>query len=76
VQDKRYSTQIELVKLQYSGAEGGLVRGIGVLNLLHSTGQDGDSRTAIFTPWTIASMRPSAMVKPKTIIFVRCWCER
>ena len=42
VQDKRYSTQIELVKLQYSGAEGGLVRGIGVLNLLHSTGQDGD----------------------------------
>lgn len=42
VQDKRYSTQIELVKLQYSGAEGGLVRGIGVLNLLHSTGQDGE----------------------------------
>lgn len=42
VQDKRYSTHIELVKLQYSGAEGGLVRGIGVLNLLHSTGQDGD----------------------------------
>ena len=42
VQDKRYSTRIELVKLQYSGAEGGLVRGIGVLNLLHSTGQDGE----------------------------------
>ena len=42
VQDKRYSTQIELVKLQYSGAEGGLVRGIGVLNLLHSTGQEGE----------------------------------
>jgi hypothetical protein len=33
VQDKRYSSKIELVKLQYSGAEGGLVRGIGVLNL-------------------------------------------
>jgi hypothetical protein len=42
VQDKRYSSKIELVKLQYSGAEGGLVRGIGVLNLLHSNGQDGD----------------------------------
>jgi hypothetical protein len=38
VQDKRYSHQIEMVKLQYSGAEGGLVRGIGVLNLLHSSG--------------------------------------
>ena len=42
VQSKRYSTHIELVKLQYSGAEGGLVRGIGVLNLLHSNGQEGD----------------------------------
>ncbi len=42
VQDKRYSSKIELVKLQYSGAEGGLVRGIGVLNLLHSTGQGGE----------------------------------
>ncbi len=42
VQDKRHSSKIELVKLQYSGAEGGLVRGIGVLNLLHSTGQDGE----------------------------------
>lgn len=42
VQDKRYSSKIELVKRQYSGAEGGLVRGIGVLNLLHSSGQDGD----------------------------------
>ena len=38
VQDKRYSHKIELVKRQYSGAEGGLVRGIGVLNLLHSSG--------------------------------------
>lgn len=42
VQDKRYSRQIELVKLQYSGAAGGLVRGIGVLNLLHSSGQEGE----------------------------------
>lgn len=38
VQDKRYSQQIELVKLQYSGAEHGLVRGIGVVNLVHTSG--------------------------------------
>ena len=42
VQDKRYSTAIELVKLQYSGAEHGLVRGIGIVNLLHSSGPNGD----------------------------------
>jgi hypothetical protein len=42
VQDKRYSHKIELVKLQYSGAEGGLVKGIGVLNLLHSSGAGAD----------------------------------
>lgn len=40
VQDKRYSKKIELVKRQYSGAEGGLVDGIGVVNLLHSDGQE------------------------------------
>ncbi len=38
VQDKRYAHQIALVKLQYSGAEGGLVKGIGVLTLLPSSG--------------------------------------
>lgn len=42
VQDKRYSRFIELVKRQYSGAEHGLVRGIGVVNLVHSAGQDGE----------------------------------
>lgn len=42
VQDKRYSRFIELVKRQYSGAEHGLVRGIGVVNLVHSTGEAGD----------------------------------
>lgn len=42
VQDKRYSHKIELVKRQYSGAEGGLVKGIGVLNLLHSSGAAAD----------------------------------
>ncbi len=42
VQDKRYSRSIEMVKLQYSGAEGGLVRGIGVVNLVHTSGEDGE----------------------------------
>lgn len=42
VQDKRYSYFIELVKRQYSGKEHGLVRGIGVVNLVHSSGSDRD----------------------------------
>lgn len=42
VQDKHYSRFIELVKLQYSGAEHGLVRGIGVVNLVHSAGAEKD----------------------------------
>jgi len=39
VQNKQYSKSIELVKRQYSGAVGGLVRGIGVVNLLHTDGE-------------------------------------
>lgn len=35
VQDKNYSQRIELVKKQYSGAHHRLVRGIGVVNLVH-----------------------------------------
>ena len=42
VQDKRYSHFIELVKCQYSGNEHGTVRGIGLVNLVHSAGNDGD----------------------------------
>ena len=42
VQDKRYSNFIELVKKQYSGNEHGLVRGIGLVNFVHSSGNDGD----------------------------------
>ena len=38
VQNKQYSKSIALVKRQYSGAVGGLVRGIGVVNLLHTDG--------------------------------------
>jgi hypothetical protein len=40
VQNKQYSHQIELVKKQYSGAVHGLVRGIDVVNLVHSDGED------------------------------------
>lgn len=40
VQNKQYSRKIELVKKQYSGAAHGLVRGIGVVNLVHSDGTD------------------------------------
>lgn len=39
VQNKQYSRSIELVKRQYSGAAGGLVPGIGIVNLVHSNGQ-------------------------------------
>jgi hypothetical protein len=42
VQDKRYSRKIELVKRQYSGNQHGIVAGIGVVNLLHSAGAEGD----------------------------------
>ena len=36
LQDKRYSRLIELVKLPYRGAAHGLVRGIGIVNLVHN----------------------------------------
>ena len=42
VQDKRYSKFIDLVKKQYSGNEHGLVRGIGLVNLVHTTGEKDD----------------------------------
>lgn len=42
VQDKQYSYFIELVKRQYSGNAHGLVRGIGIVNLVHSSGPVGD----------------------------------
>jgi hypothetical protein len=42
VQDKRYSRFIELVRAQYSGNEHRVVKGIGVVSLVHSAGQDAD----------------------------------
>jgi hypothetical protein len=40
VHDKRYSRFIDLVRAQYSGNEHRVVRGIGVVSLVHSGGQD------------------------------------
>lgn len=42
VQNKQYSQSIETVKLQYSGNEDGLVKGIGLVNLVHTNGCLGD----------------------------------
>ena len=42
VQDKRYSRFMELVRAQYSGNEHRVIKGIGVVNLVHSAGKDAD----------------------------------
>ncbi len=42
VQDKRYSRFIEVAKRPYSGNVHGMVTGIGLVNLVHSSGQAGD----------------------------------
>jgi hypothetical protein len=39
-EDKRYAQKIELVYRQYSGAEHGVVEGIGVVNMVHTSGKD------------------------------------
>jgi len=41
VHDKRYSRFIGLVRAQYSGTVHGVVRGIGVVSLVHSGGKEG-----------------------------------
>lgn len=42
VQDKRYSRFIDLAKRQYSGATHGMVTGIDMVNLMHSSGEADD----------------------------------
>ena len=42
VQDKKYSRFIEVAKRQYSGNAHGMVTGIGLVNLVHSSGHTGD----------------------------------
>ncbi|WP_334168720.1 IS701 family transposase [Methylobacter sp.] len=82
VQDKRYSKSIELVKTQYSGAVGGLVRGIGVVNLVHSDGQehypvdyriyhnaaDGKTKTDHFKDMLVNAIADKGL-KAKTVLF-------
>lgn len=84
VQDKRYSRFIELVKLQYSGAEHGLIRGIGIVNLVHSAGdqkdfypidyriyapdQDGKTKNDHFTEMVINAVF-AKKIKAKRILF-------
>lgn len=40
VQAKKHARKMDLVKRQYSGNEGGLVQGIGVVNLVHTDGEN------------------------------------
>jgi hypothetical protein len=82
VQNKQYSQRIELVKQQYSGAEHGLVRGIGVVNLVHSDGesfypidyriyapdQDGKSKNEHFREMLIRA-RSDKNLKARTVLF-------
>ena len=82
VQDKRYSKSIELVKKQYSGAVGGLVRGIGIVNLVHSDGKehypidyriydntvDGKSKNDHFQQMLIQAIGDKN-IKAKTVLF-------
>ncbi len=82
VQDKRYSRKIELVKNQYSGAEHGLVNGIGIVNLVHSDGtafapidyrlyapmQDGKTKNEHFRDMLIAAKKEKG-IKASIILF-------
>ncbi len=82
VQDKRYSRKIELVKNQYSGAEHGLVNGIGIVNLVHSDGtafapidyrlyapmQDGKTKNEHFRDMFIAAKKEKG-IKASIILF-------
>jgi len=82
VQDKRYSRKIELVKNQYSGAEHGLVNGIGIVNLVHSDGmqfapidyrlyapmQDGKTKNEHFREMFIAAKKEKG-IQANIILF-------
>src|SRR5712691_1324838 len=71
VHDKRYSRFMELVRAQYSGNEHRVVRGIGVVSLVHSAGKDED-----FYPIDYRVYAPDVEARPKTIIFTRCLSTR
>ena len=60
VQNKQYANAIETVKLQYSGNVHGLVKGIGLVNLVHTNGSLGD-----FYPINYRIYHPEADGKTK-----------
>jgi hypothetical protein len=64
VQDKRYARKIELVYKQYSGAAHGVVEGIGVVNLLHTSGPD-----QVFYPIDYRIFDPDGDGKSKQVHF-------
>jgi hypothetical protein len=82
VQNKQYSRKIGLVRQQYSGAEHGLVRGIGVVNLVYSDGEtfypidyriyepniDGHSKNDLFAEMLMAAKNRKG-IKAKTVLF-------
>jgi SRSO17 transposase len=82
VQNKQYSKAIDLVKRQYSGAVGGLVRGIGVVNLVHTDGKehypidyriyaseaDGKTKNDHFKDMLINAIA-NKQIKAKTVLF-------
>jgi hypothetical protein len=74
VQNKAYSRKIEFVKRQYSGAEHGLVRGIGVVNLVHTSGKmrpATDPATDAFYPIDFRIYEPVHDGKTKNDHFLR-----
>ncbi len=64
VHDKRYSRFIGLVRAQYSGNEHGVVRGIGVVSLVHSGGKE-----AVFYPIDYRVYAPDVDGKTKNAHF-------
>ena len=65
VQDKRYSRFIALSKHQYSGNTHGMVTGIGLVNLVHSSGEAGD-----FLPLDFRVYAPDVDQKTKNDYFL------
>ncbi len=84
VQNKQFSKQIELVKRQYSGNEHGLVRGINIVNLIHTNGSadgylpidfrifdnkcDGKTKHDYFREMLVIAVADK-LIKAKTLLF-------
>jgi hypothetical protein len=70
VQNKQYSRVIEGVKLQYSGNVHGLVKGIGLVNLVHTNGAMGD-----FYPINYRVYNPDSDAKTKNDHFAEMFLQ-